>query len=130
MDPPGETIREWECRCSVKSGAAHADVDRMAVVATLLFLALMALGLILVGAGYYYVRVLRPQLARVPAAPSEPTVAPATTEATETTETTVAVTDSLATFVEQLQELARLRDQGLLTSREFTAKKTELLQRI
>ena len=94
----------------------------MAVVATFLFLALMALGLTLVGVGYYYVRVLRPQLARVPAPPSEPTAAPATADAT--------TTDSLASFVEQLQELARLRDQGLLTSREFTAKKTELLQRI
>jgi hypothetical protein len=94
----------------------------MAVVATFLFLALMALGLTLVGVGYYYVRVLRPRLAHVPATPSEPTAAPATAEAT--------VTDSLATVVEQLQELARLRDQGLLTSREFTAKKTELLQRI
>ena len=94
----------------------------MAVVATFLFLALMALGLTLVGAGYYYVRVLRPQLARVPATPSDPMPAPAPlpTDAT----------DSLATFVEQLQELARLRDQGLLTPREFTAKKTELLQRI
>ena len=39
-------------------------------------------------------------------------------------------TEALATFVEQLQELARLRDQGLLTTREFTAKKTELLDRI
>jgi len=95
----------------------------MAVVATFLFLALMALGLTLVGVGYYYVRVLRPQLARVPAPPSEPTAAPATADATTTA-------DSLASFVEQLQELARLRDQGLLTSREFTAKKTELLQRI
>ena len=94
----------------------------MAVVATFLFLALMALGLTLVGVGYYYVRVLRPQLARVPASPSESTATPATTDAT--------TTDSLATFVEQLQELARLRDQGLLTPREFTAKKTELLQRI
>ena len=34
------------------------------------------------------------------------------------------------TFVEQLQELARLRDQGLLTTWEFTVKKTELLDRI
>ena len=122
MDLPGETIRECERPCSVKSGTARADVHRMAVVATFLFLALMALGLTLVGAGYYYVRVLRPQLANGPATPSAPTAAPATTD--ETT------TDSLATFVEQLQELARLRDQGLLTSREFTAKKTELLQRI
>ena len=107
---------------SVKSGAGRADVDRMAVVATFLFLALMTLGLALVGAGYYYVRVLRPQLAHEGAKPSEPAAAPAPAEATGT--------DSLATFVEQLQELARLRDQGLLTSREFTAKKTELLQRI
>jgi Short C-terminal domain len=122
VDPPGETIRECERPCSVKSGTARADVDHMAVVATFLFLALMALGLTLVGVGYYYVRVLRPQLARVPAPPSEPTAAPATADAT--------TTDSLATFVEQLQELARLRDQGLLTPREFTAKKTELLQRI
>jgi hypothetical protein len=42
----------------------------------------------------------------------------------------VPATDALATFVEQLQELARLRDQGLLTSKEFTSKKTELLERI
>ena len=94
----------------------------MAVVATFLFLALMALGLTLVGVGYYYVRVLRPQLAAYRR--RRPNRRPRRRRRDATT------TDSLATFVEQLQELARLRDQGLLTSREFTAKKTELLQRI
>jgi cytochrome c-type biogenesis protein CcmH/NrfG len=87
----------------------------MAVVATFLFLAVVTLCLALVGVGFYYLRVLRPQLETV-AAPTDSDEARAT--------------DSLATFVEQLQELARLRDQGLLTSREFTSKKTELLDRI
>ncbi len=92
----------------------------MAVVAAFLFFALIALCATLLGAGAYYVRVLRPQLASRAEAPPAPQ--PNAADAT--------ATDSLATFVEQLQELARLRDQGLLTSKEFTSKKTELLERI
>jgi Short C-terminal domain len=87
----------------------------MAVIASLLFLAVTALGLTLVGAGFYYVRVLRPRLEAL----SAPTFA---IEAEEN--------DTLDRFVAQLQELARLRDQGILTAREFTSKKTELLERI
>ena len=68
----------------------------------------------LIGVGLYYWRVVRPQLEQVTAAPPDE----------------VPATEALATFVEQLQELARLRDQGLLTNREFTAKKTDLLDRI
>ena len=86
----------------------------MAAVAGFLFLALVTLSVAFVGVGFYYWRVLRPQIEQVTAPPPEE----------------VAATDALATFVEQLQELARLRDQGLLTTREFTAKKTELLDRI
>ena len=87
----------------------------MAVVAALLFLALAALSCILVGAGVYYLHVLRPRLEMVAASmPAEE----------------VQGADALAAFVEQLHELARLRDQGILTSREFTSKKTELLERI
>ena len=73
----------------------------MALVAALLFFALVGLALTLAGAGLYYVRVLRP---RLDAAASEPALA-----ATQDS-------DPLAKFVEQLQELARLRDQGILTS--------------
>jgi cytochrome c-type biogenesis protein CcmH/NrfG len=102
-------------RVEIKSGGVSADVEHMAVVAALLFLCLAALGLALAGAGVYYLRVLRPRL--------ESQAAP--TSAKESHET-----DTLATFVEQLQELARLRDQGILTSREFTSKKAELLERI
>jgi cytochrome c-type biogenesis protein CcmH/NrfG len=87
----------------------------MALVAALLFFALVGVTVALAGGGLYYVRVVRPQL---DAAASEPT--PTATQDR----------DSLATFVEQLQELARLRDQGILTSREFTTKKSELLERI
>ena len=103
----------------VKSAAARADVDRMAVVAAFLFFALITLCAALLGVGYYYVRVLRPQLG--PRPESSPAAAPASEGPAP---------DALATFVEQLQELARLRDQGLLTSKEFTSKKTELLERI
>ena len=86
----------------------------MAAVAGFLFLALVTLCVALVGVGFYYWRVVRPQLEQVTGAPPDE----------------VPATEALATFVEQLQELARLRDQGLLTTREFTAKKTELLDRI
>jgi hypothetical protein len=87
----------------------------MALVAALLFFAVVGLTLALVGAGAYYLRVLRPRLQD----PETEAGSPAAEES-----------DPLATFVEQLQELARLRDQGILTSREFTTKKSELLERI
>ena len=87
----------------------------MAVVAALLFCALVGVTLVLAGVGGYYLRVLKPKLDAVP----EETPSPEDRQ-----------TDALASFVEQLQELARLRDQGILTSREFTSKKTELLERI
>jgi cytochrome c-type biogenesis protein CcmH/NrfG len=86
----------------------------MALVAALLLFALVGLALVLAGAGFYYVRVLRPRLAA----------------ATAENEPAAQESNTLATFVEQLQELARLRDQGILTSREFTTKKSELLERI
>jgi hypothetical protein len=87
----------------------------MAVVAVLLFLAVVGLGLALVSVTLYYVRVLRPQL--------EPRKAGPSSKSERETETLVAL-------VEQLNALARLRDQRILTSREFTSKKTELLERI
>jgi hypothetical protein len=86
----------------------------MAIVAAVLFFALVVLGLALAALGFAYVRVWKPRL-EAAAESRPPSEVPA---------------DSLATFVEQLQELARLRDQGILTSREFTAKKTQLLERI
>jgi hypothetical protein len=98
-----------------KDRPAAADVDRVGVIVALLFFALVLLSAVLAGAAYYYARYLRPRLAATPD--------PATAEAAQET-------DSLARFVEQLEELARLRDEGILTSREFTSKKGELLERM
>jgi hypothetical protein len=87
----------------------------MAVIAALLFLVVVGLTIALVAAGLYYVRVVRPRLdART--APTQP-------GPTDTT-------DPVAAVVEELNALARLRDQGVLTAREFSSKKGELLQRI
>jgi hypothetical protein len=85
------------------------------VIAALLFVLVVGLVAALAGAGVYYVRVLRPRLA-APAASSEP-------------ERRVEH-DPVAAVVEELNALARLRDQGVLTAREFSTKKGELLQRI
>jgi hypothetical protein len=90
----------------------------MAVVAAFLVFALVACGLALGGAVLYYVRVLRP---RLDAPRDDPTPSP---------EPVRDDTDVVATIVEQLNALARLRDQGVLTSREFSSKKRELLERI
>jgi hypothetical protein len=88
----------------------------MAVIAAFLLCAVFTLALALAGAALYYLRVLRPRLdAPAPPAPEAHAVPEG---------------ETLARFVEQLQELARLRDQGILTSKEFTSKKTELLDRI
>jgi len=97
----------------------------MAFIAALLFLALLGCGVVLAAAGYYYLRVLRPQLDTGPesARPKQKKAEPPAPKASE-------ASGSLATFVEQVQELARLREQGILTSREFAAKKSELLERI
>jgi hypothetical protein len=95
-----------------------ADAIDMAVVAALLFFALVACGLALGGAVLYYVRVLRPRLDAPPPAPP-PAEAPVRDEA-----------DVVGAIVEQLNALARLRDQGVLTSKEFSSKKRELLERI
>jgi hypothetical protein len=89
----------------------------MAVFAALLFLALIVCGVALAGAVVYYVRVLRPRLDAAPTPPPAP--GPVREE-----------TDVLAAIVEQLNALARLRDQGVLTSKEFSSKKRELLERI
>jgi putative oligomerization/nucleic acid binding protein len=95
----------------------------------LLFLTVMTLCLVLVAIGYYYMRVVQPQLqAAKNIEPSEP-AADAEAEPRAQGEAR-AQADALTTFVEQLQELARLRDQGILTSKEFTSKKTQLLERI
>jgi cytochrome c-type biogenesis protein CcmH/NrfG len=87
----------------------------MSFVVALLFLAVVALALAVAGVALYYVRVLRPRLEASGATPAH---------------NVVHDSDTLANLVEQLHELARLRDQGILTSREFTSKKTELLERI
>jgi len=98
----------------------------MAVVAALLFLTVMTLCLVLVAIGYYYMRVVQPQLEVAKRAePSEDAETQPQAQAEAATHA-----DALTTFVEQLQELARLRDQGILTSKEFTSKKTQLLERI
>ena len=85
------------------------------MIAALLFLFVLGLTAALVLAGVYYVRVLRPQLVER-TAPTPPEVKePA---------------DPIAAVVDELNALARLRDQGVLTSREFSSKKRELLERI
>ena len=68
-----------------------------------------------IGMSIYYVRVRHPELlaASKPAKPA-PT----------------AKKDPLAVVVEQLHELAVLRDKGILTPKEFAAKKSQLLERI
>lgn len=87
----------------------------MVVIAALLFLLVVGLGGALAGAGVYYFRVLRPRLVAPTATPEpEPRVE----------------RDPVAAVVEELNALARLRDQGVLTAREFSTKKGELLQRI
>jgi hypothetical protein len=83
----------------------------MAVIAALLSLLVVALGAALVLVGVYYVHVLRPRLV------------------TRDTERKVEP-DPIAAVVDELNALARLRDQRVLTAREFTTKKSELLQRI
>jgi hypothetical protein len=87
----------------------------VAVLAVVLFLAVIGLGLVLVGVALYYVQVLRPQLVLREPEPSSKDEHEA---------------ETLTAIVEQLNALARLRDQRILTSREFTSKKTELLERI
>jgi hypothetical protein len=89
-------------------------------LAALLFVALVLCGLALGGAVLYYLRVLRPRL-------DAPAVVPAPEPAPEPVREE---TDVLAAIVEQLNALARLRDQGVLTSKEFSSKKRELLERI
>ena len=90
----------------------------MAVVAALLFVVVVGLTVALALAGLYFVRVVRPQLdARSARARSEH-------------HDPVDPIDPVAGIVEQLNALARLRDQGILTSREFSSKKGELLERI
>jgi hypothetical protein len=90
-------------------------------LAATLFVALVACGLALGGAVLYYVRVLRPRLDAPPPAPPEPEATPPLARQD---------TDVVAGIVEQLNALARLRDQGVLTSKEFSSKKRELLERI
>jgi hypothetical protein len=85
------------------------------VIAALLFVLVVGLAAALAGAAVYYVRVLRPRLAA-------PTATPETERKVEH--------DPVAAVVEELNALARLRDQGVLTAREFSTKKGELLQRI
>jgi hypothetical protein len=85
------------------------------VIAALLFVLVVGLAAALAGAVVYYVRVLRPRLA----------AATATSEPERHVEH-----DPVAAVVEELNALARLRDQGVLTAREFSSKKGELLQRI
>ena len=87
----------------------------MVVIAALLFVLVVGLAAALAGATVYYVRVLRPRLA----APS------AMSEAQPRVER-----DPVDAVVEELNVLARLREQGVLTAREFSTKKGELLQRI
>jgi hypothetical protein len=88
----------------------------MAVVLGLLLIAVLGVGIVGIGMSIYYVRVRHPELLT----PSKPAKAPAP----------VVKKDPLAVVVEQLQELAVLRDKGILTSKEFAAKKSQLLERI
>jgi hypothetical protein len=87
----------------------------MAVVAAVLFLMVVGLGVALALAGIYFVRVVRPQLVARTAGPKSKREEPV---------------DPIAGIVEQLNALARLRDQGILTSKEFSSKKGELLERM
>jgi cytochrome c-type biogenesis protein CcmH/NrfG len=87
----------------------------MTVVAALLFVALIGLVLALAGVGIFYALVLRPRFAAA--------VEAANAAAVDDKET-------LAQIIEQLNALARLRDQGILTAREFSTKKSEMLERI
>jgi hypothetical protein len=87
----------------------------MAVIAALLFVLVLGLTVALVLAGVYYVRVVRPQLVG---------------RATPTPPGVTEPSDPIAAVVDELNALARLRDQGVLTSREFSSKKRELLERI
>jgi hypothetical protein len=98
--------------------AGCADAIGVTFLAALLFVALVVCGLALGGAVLYYRRVLRPRL-DAPAPTPEPAPDAVKDE-----------TDVLAAIVEQLNALARLRDQGVLTSKEFSSKKRELLERI
>lgn len=87
----------------------------MVVVLGLLLIAVLGVGIAGIGLSIYYVRVRHPELltASKPAKPA-PT----------------AKKDPLAVVVEQLHELAVLRDKGILTPKEFAAKKSQLLERI
>jgi hypothetical protein len=85
------------------------------VVTGFLFVALVGVSLACAGMVAYFLKVVRPQL---------------TTATSMTDEGRTMPRDALATVIEQLQELAVLRDKGILTSREFSSKKSELLERI
>jgi putative oligomerization/nucleic acid binding protein len=87
----------------------------MALVVGLLLMAVLGVGIVGIGLSIYYVRARHPELL-TPGKPLKP--APP------------AKKDALAVVVEQLQELATLRDKGILTSKEFAAKKSQLLERI
>ena len=85
------------------------------VVGFLSAVALVGVCLACAGMVVYFLKVVRPQL----------TAATSTTDEGRTMQR-----DALATVIEHLNELASLRDKGILTSREFSSKKSELLERI
>lgn len=87
----------------------------MALLLGLFLIAVLGVGVVGIGLSIYYVRVRHPELL-TPGKPAKP--APP------------AKKDALGVVVEQLQELAALRDKGILTSKEFAAKKSQLLERI
>jgi hypothetical protein len=86
----------------------------MLVLLGLLLAAVVSVGVVGVAGLLYYYRVLRPKLLEAAAVAPAPSV-----EA-----------DPLSVVVAQLQELAVLRDKGILTTKEFASKKTQLLERI
>ena len=87
----------------------------MAVVLGLLLVTVLGVGIVGIGISIYYVRVRHPELL-TPGKPAK--AAPPVKK------------DPLAVVVEQLHELAVLRDKGILTPKEFAAKKSQLLERI
>jgi hypothetical protein len=78
----------------------------------LLLVAVVGASVVAIGGLVYYFRVLQPKLEQA-AKPTPP-----------------AKRDPLAVVVEQLQELAVLRDKGILTTKEFSAKKSQLLEKL
>jgi hypothetical protein len=65
------------------------------------------------------------EAAQAPAAPPAPAPAAAPAPAPEAAQAAPAALDN--SQIEELKQLADLKDQGILTEEEFTAKKTQIL---